>query len=55
MTSYIDDLLINEQIVSADKVKSYLSNWGLQAKAPERLGKNCGVRVLGLKVNADWS
>ena len=36
VTSYIDDLFITEDAVRASEVKSYLSQWGLDAKEPER-------------------
>ncbi|MCH9662250.1 MAG: retroviral-like aspartic protease family protein, partial [Gammaproteobacteria bacterium] len=50
-TSYIDDVLVNESVVSADKVVKLLHSGGLEAKVPERLGARDGVRVLGLRVN----
>ena len=57
VTSYIDDLFITEDAVRASEVKSYLSQWGLDAKEPERLNSPDGVRVLGLRVDAqlNWS
>ena len=35
--SYIDDVYINEGVVSADKVKEHLEKYGLTCKAPEWL------------------
>ena len=34
---YIDDVFINEDIVSATRVKQHLANFGLKSKEPERL------------------
>ena len=50
VTSYIDDLFVNESIVSSWEVKEHLAKWGLQAKEPEQLGRSV-VRVLGMKVD----
>ena len=47
-SAYIDDVFINEYIVSATRVKQYLAYFGLKSKEPERLQN--GVRVLGLTV-----
>lgn len=57
VTSYIDDLFITEDTVRASEVKSYLSQWGLDAKEPECLNSPDDVRVLGLRVDAqlNWS
>jgi hypothetical protein len=45
--SYIDDIVVNENIVSCERVQSLLMNYGLQAKSPESL---IGGRILGLRV-----
>ena len=53
MTSYIDDLFVDESIVSVDdavKNTSHLLKWGLEGKKPERLGS---TEVLGLRVDKD--
>jgi len=55
VSSYIDDLFVAEELVSADAVKSHLSSWGLESKPPQRLTTSSAVRVLGLKVNNDSS
>ena len=47
-SAYIDDVFINEDIVSATRVKQYLANFGLKSKEPERLQN--GAQVLGLTV-----
>jgi ribonuclease HI len=45
--SYIDDIIVNEDIVSCEKVKCHLSDFGLESKPEESL---VGGRVLGLRV-----
>ena len=47
-SAYIDDVYINESVVSATCVKQHLDDFGLASKDPEQL-KN-GARVLGLQV-----
>ena len=47
-SAYIDDAFINEDIVSATRVKQHLDNFGLKSKESERLQN--GARVLGLTV-----
>ena len=47
-SAYIDDVFINEDIVSAIRVKQHLANFGLKSKEPDRLQN--GARVLGLTV-----
>ena len=47
-SAYIDDVFINEDIVSATRVKQHLDNFGLKSKEPERLQN--GALVLGLTV-----
>ena len=36
-SAYIDDVFINEDIVSATRVKQHLANFGLKSKEPERV------------------
>lgn len=45
--SYIDDVIINEEIVSVERVASLLNRFGLETKPVEKLE---GARVLGLRV-----
>ena len=45
--SYIDDIIVNEDIVSCGKVKNLLTRYGLESKPEELL---VGGRVLGLRV-----
>ena len=35
--SYIDDIIVNEDVVSAEKVISHLACYGLETKVPEKL------------------
>ena len=45
---YVDDLCVNEDIVSAERVIQHFANFGLQCKPPERVSD--GTRLLGLRV-----
>jgi ribonuclease HI len=45
--SYIDDIIINEDIVSCERVQKLLMEFGLEAKPSESL---LGGRVLGLRI-----
>ena len=47
---YVDDLCINEDIVTAERVMEHFSQYGLQCKPPERVRD--GERLLGLQVRA---
>lgn len=47
-SSYIDDILVNTAVVSAEAVKAHLKLYGLEAKDPVPLN---GARVLGLHVS----
>ncbi|KFD60909.1 LOW QUALITY PROTEIN: hypothetical protein M514_26898 [Trichuris suis] len=47
-SAYIDDILVNEDIVSAHRVQRHLARYGLTCKAPERVTD--GTRILGLRV-----
>lgn len=46
-SSYIDDILVNEDIVSADVVIGHLNKYGLVTKPPEAID---GAAVLGLRL-----
>ena len=46
--SYIDDIVVRESVVSADKVRRHLARYGLESKKPESLD---GGRVLGITLN----
>ena len=48
--SYIDDICVNESIVSVERVRDHLHRFGLQTKAPVALSD---ARVLGLRVVRD--
>ncbi|XP_043200350.1 uncharacterized protein LOC122369575 [Amphibalanus amphitrite] len=47
---YVDDLLVDEEIVSADHVVEHFARYGLDCKPPERAAE--GARLLGLRVSA---
>ena len=47
-SAYVDDILVNEDIIPASRVVEHLSNYGLKCKAPESVVN--GARVLGLRV-----
>lgn len=50
-SAYVDDIIVDETIASADEVKEHLRNFGLQCKPIERIGDSSdGVRVLGVRV-----
>lgn len=46
-SSYIDDIIVNENFVKAEDVASHLLKYGLKCKVPVKLD---GARVLGLQV-----
>ena len=48
---YVDDLLVNEDIVSAERVVAHFAQHGLDCKPPERAAS--GARLLGLRVQAE--
>ena len=50
-SAYIDDVFVNEDIVSAETVQSHLRRYGLSCKPPERLRD--GARVLGVRVEQE--
>ena len=45
---YVDDIIVNEDIVSVEEVRNHLLKYGLQCKDPEELN---GARVLGLQLS----
>ncbi len=45
---YLDDILVDESVVSATEVESHLSRHGLLCKSPEKVSE--GARVLGIRV-----
>lgn len=47
-SAYIDDILVNEDVVKASRVEEHLEKFGLTSKPCERLVD--GARVLGLRV-----
>ena len=47
---FVDDLLVNEDIVSADDVVRHFAQYGLQCKPPQRAAD--GARLLGLRVGS---
>ena len=58
VSSYIDDLSIDERIISAEAVASHLSSFGLECKPPIRLtdgGRALGLRVSGRKDCLRWT
>ena len=48
---YVDDLLVDEDIVSADHVVEHFARYGLACKPPQRAAE--GARLLGLWVTTD--
>ena len=48
MSSYINDIYVNEKVISADEVKAKLESFGLTCKDPECLKHR--AKALGLKV-----
>ncbi|CDW61080.1 hypothetical protein TTRE_0000950401 [Trichuris trichiura] len=47
-SAYLDDILVDESIVSAHAVRKHLARYGLECKSPEKVSE--GARVLGLAV-----
>jgi hypothetical protein len=45
--SYIDDIIVNEDVVQCSRVQHVLEKYGLDAKPPEAL---IGSRILGLRI-----
>lgn len=45
---YVDDLLVNEDLVSAEQVAAHFASYGLECKQPVRVAD--GARLLGLRV-----
>ncbi|XP_043206517.1 uncharacterized protein LOC122372905 [Amphibalanus amphitrite] len=48
VSSYVDDVLVNEEVMSAEKVAEHLQAFGLECKDPARAQE--GARILGLRV-----
>lgn len=48
---YVDDLLVNEDVMSAEQVIAHFARYGLECKLPERAAS--GARLLGLRVRAE--
>ena len=55
VSSYIDDILVNTEVVSVNAVRKHLKKFGLEAKDPTHFGATAGARVLGLNVLPDMS
>ncbi|KFD47071.1 hypothetical protein M513_12059 [Trichuris suis] len=47
-SAYLDDILVDESVVSAQAVSTHLAQYGLESKAAEHVRE--GARVLGLQV-----
>ncbi|KFD64015.1 hypothetical protein M514_23725 [Trichuris suis] len=47
-SAYLDDILVDETIVSAHAVRKHLARYGLECKSPQKVSE--GARVLGLAV-----
>ncbi|KFD51152.1 hypothetical protein M513_07916 [Trichuris suis] len=47
-SAYLDDILVNEDVVKASRVEEHLARYGLLCKPSERVSD--GTRVLGLRV-----
>ena len=47
-SSFVDDILVREDLVSAERVRAHLAKFGLLTKEPERVSD--GTRLLGLSV-----
>ena len=47
-SSYLDDIFVNEDVISAQFIEKHLSRYGLECKPAERVAD--GARVLGLDV-----
>lgn len=47
---YVDDLCVNEDVISAEQVMAHFEKYGLECKPPERAAD--GARMLGLRVGA---
>uniref|UniRef100_A0A5S6Q541 RNase H domain-containing protein n=1 Tax=Trichuris muris TaxID=70415 RepID=A0A5S6Q541_TRIMR len=47
-SAYVDDILVNEDVIEASRVAQHLAEYGLTCKAPARVADS--ARVLGLKV-----
>ena len=50
-SAYVDDILVDERMVSAERVVAHLNDYGLETKPPERVID--GMAVLGMYVRQD--
>ena len=50
-SAYVDDILVDEELISAERVITHLRTYGLETKQPERAAG--GMRVLGMHVWQD--
>ncbi|KAF0298216.1 hypothetical protein FJT64_004466 [Amphibalanus amphitrite] len=50
---YADDLLVNETLISAERVAEHFSAYGLSCKPPERVADEAGARMLGLRLELE--
>ena len=50
---YVDDLLVDEDVASAERVIEHFAEYGLECKPPERVGDADGARLLGLRVRPE--
>ena len=48
--NYLDDILVNEDVVRADEVATHLANYGLRCKEAEKVAD--GTKLLGLWVES---
>ena len=55
VSSYIDDLIVNTNVVSVENVRQHLLRYGLLAKDPIHYGCSDKIRVLGLSVLKDMT
>ena len=56
-SSYMDDICVNEEVISADEVKVKLESFGLICQDPERLkhvAKVQGIKVCGEHGTLCW-
>ena len=54
-SSYIDDIFVAGDSKMVERVRQHLNQFGLVSKEPERLGSKVGVRVLGLRVDEQFT
>ena len=51
VSSYVDDVLVNEDVMPAENVSEHLRAFGLECKEPTRAKD--GARILGLRVRKE--